>query len=197
MVDIDDTNTNVKLKNSGPETQDGFNFDRAFGMESTQEEIFEYGVRGIVEDVVAGYNGTVFAYGQTGSGKTFTMMVSVVSRGGNLPSSLSCLAALPLFALHTARAVRGPDERSSPKPRPHFFHVIPELPIYVFTQTTFSSSTLKQGASIDDDRLRGLIPRITEQIFNTIMESPSQLEYLVKVSYMEIYMVRAASLECE
>jgi kinesin family protein 5 len=29
-----------------------------------------------VDDVVAGYNGTVFAYGQTGSGKTFTMMVN-------------------------------------------------------------------------------------------------------------------------
>jgi kinesin family member 5 len=27
-----------------------------------------------VEDVIAGYNGTIFAYGQTGSGKTFTMM---------------------------------------------------------------------------------------------------------------------------
>lgn len=45
-------------------------------MQSTQEEIFEYGVRGIVNDVMAGYNGTVFAYGQTGSGKSFTMMVS-------------------------------------------------------------------------------------------------------------------------
>ena len=32
-----------------------------------------------VEDVLDGYNGTVFAYGQTGSGKTFTMMVSFPS----------------------------------------------------------------------------------------------------------------------
>ena len=31
------------------------------------------------EDVLDGYNGTVFAYGQTGSGKTFTMMVSLSS----------------------------------------------------------------------------------------------------------------------
>jgi type II secretory ATPase GspE/PulE/Tfp pilus assembly ATPase PilB-like protein len=27
-----------------------------------------------VEDVIEGYNGTIFAYGQTGSGKTYTMM---------------------------------------------------------------------------------------------------------------------------
>ena len=30
----------------------------------------------IIEDVLSGYNGTIFAYGQTGSGKTFTMMGS-------------------------------------------------------------------------------------------------------------------------
>lgn len=27
-----------------------------------------------VDDVLQGYNGTIFAYGQTGSGKTYTMM---------------------------------------------------------------------------------------------------------------------------
>lgn len=123
VVDIDDSNTNVKLTSTS-DPPGGFNYDRAFGMESTQEEIFEYGVRGIVEDVVAGYNGTVFAYGQTGSGKSFTMM----------------------------------------------------------------------GASIDDARLRGLIPRITQQIFDTIMQSPPVLEYVVKVSYMEIYMERIRDL---
>jgi kinesin family protein 5 len=75
VVDIDEeTSTNVKLKGVS-DPAGGFNFDRAFGMQSTQEEIFEYGVRGIVDEVVAGYNGTVFAYGQTGSGKSFTMMV--------------------------------------------------------------------------------------------------------------------------
>lgn len=31
--------------------------------------------RPIVEDVMVGYNGTIFAYGQTGTGKTFTMEV--------------------------------------------------------------------------------------------------------------------------
>lgn len=51
----------------------------------------------------------------------------------------------------------------------------------------------KQGPSIDDPVARGLIPRITEQIFSTIMESPATLEYTVKVSYMEIYMVRELS----
>ena len=44
-------------------------------MSSRQQEIFEYSIKSTVDDVLNGYNGTVFAYGQTGSGKTFTMMV--------------------------------------------------------------------------------------------------------------------------
>lgn len=50
------------------------------------------------------------------------------------------------------------------------------------------------GADIDDPNLRGLIPRITEQIFASILASPPNLEYLVKVSYMEIYMERIRDL---
>jgi kinesin family protein 5 len=51
-----------------------------------------------------------------------------------------------------------------------------------------------QGSDIDDDSQKGIIPRITEQIFNSILSSPPNLEYLVKVSYMEIYMERIRDL---
>ena len=50
------------------------------------------------------------------------------------------------------------------------------------------------GADIDDEELKGLIPRITQQIFTSILSSPPNLEYLVKVSYMEIYMERIRDL---
>ena len=50
-----------------------FTFDRVFSPASTQEEIYEFSGRPIVESVMKGFNGTVFAYGQTASGKTFTM----------------------------------------------------------------------------------------------------------------------------
>lgn len=42
--------------------------------------------------------------------------------------------------------------------------------------------------------MKGIIPRITEQVFASIMTSPANLEYLVKVSYMEIYMERIRDL---
>lgn len=127
IVQIDEDGTNVKLRSQeamkGPEAQ-GFTFDRVFQMDTKQHEVFEFGVKDIVDDVMDGYNGTVFAYGMTGSGKSHTMM----------------------------------------------------------------------GPNIDDPEMKGIIPRITEQVFASIMTSPANLEYLVKVSYMEIYMERIRDL---
>ena len=71
-----------------------------------------------MEDIMNGYNGTVFAYGQTGAGKSYTMM----------------------------------------------------------------------GDMTDSDK-KGIIPRITEQIFDAILVNGSpQIEYTVGISYLEIYM---------
>ncbi|EGD74443.1 hypothetical protein PTSG_12363 [Salpingoeca rosetta] len=50
-----------------------FTFDRVFDGDSSQDDVYEYAARPIVEDVLKGYNGTIFAYGQTSSGKTHTM----------------------------------------------------------------------------------------------------------------------------
>ncbi|KAK9446618.1 P-loop containing nucleoside triphosphate hydrolase protein [Limtongia smithiae] len=108
----------------GSKELDGsFTFDRVFGMNSEQSDVFEYSIRSTVDDILNGYNGTVFAYGQTGSGKSFTMM----------------------------------------------------------------------GPTIDGN-LRGIIPRIIEQIFASILQSPAEIEYTVRVSYMEIYMERIKDL---
>ena len=52
-------------------------FDRVFKPDSTQEQIYTATAKEIVEDVLCGYNGTIFAYGQTSSGKTHTMEVNL------------------------------------------------------------------------------------------------------------------------
>ncbi|KAF9988581.1 kinesin motor protein cin8 [Mortierella antarctica] len=49
-----------------------YSFDRVF-MYSDQECIYNEVVTPILEEVLTGYNCTIFAYGQTGTGKTFTM----------------------------------------------------------------------------------------------------------------------------
>nr|CAC20783.1 kinesin-like boursin [Paracentrotus lividus] len=50
-----------------------FSFDKVFGPKSTQIEVYKSVVAPILDEVLMGYNCTVFAYGQTGTGKTFTM----------------------------------------------------------------------------------------------------------------------------
>lgn len=50
-----------------------FEFNKVFGPETTQQEIFDKISKEVVDSALDGYNGTIFAYGQTGSGKTFTM----------------------------------------------------------------------------------------------------------------------------
>ncbi|EQL03048.1 hypothetical protein G6O67_000735 [Ophiocordyceps sinensis] len=106
------------------EAQGSFTFDRVFDMGCKQQDIFDFSIRSTVDDILNGYNGTVFAYGQTGAGKSYTMM----------------------------------------------------------------------GSNIDDEVGRGVIPRIVEQIFASIMSSPGTIEYTVRVSYMEIYMERIRDL---
>ena len=51
-----------------------------------------------------------------------------------------------------------------------------------------------QGADIENIELKGLIPRIVEQIFASIMVADVTIEYTVKVSYMEIYMEKIKDL---
>ena len=50
------------------------------------------------------------------------------------------------------------------------------------------------GSDISDDDQRGIIPRIVEQMFTSILTSPGNIEYTVGVSYMEIYMERIRDL---
>lgn len=106
------------------EAAGAFTFDRVFDTNSRQTDIFDYSIRSTVDDILNGYNGTVFAYGQTGAGKSYTMM----------------------------------------------------------------------GADIDDEEQRGIIPRIVEQMFASILRSPGNIEYTVRVSYMEIYMEKIRDL---
>ncbi|KAF2020841.1 kinesin-domain-containing protein [Aaosphaeria arxii CBS 175.79] len=106
------------------ENSGAFTFDQVFDMASRQIDVFNFSIRSTVDDILNGYNGTVFAYGQTGAGKSYTMM----------------------------------------------------------------------GSDIDDDEGKGIIPRIIEQIFASMLASPSNIEYTVRVSYMEIYMERIRDL---
>ncbi|KAG3051795.1 hypothetical protein PC121_g17656 [Phytophthora cactorum] len=111
----------VKTNEGSPQK---FTFDHVFGEEDNQKTVFENVAQPVVQDIMAGYNATIFAYGQTSSGKTYTM----------------------------------------------------------------------EGANIDHPELQGIIPRTATEIFNNVMNADENMEFIVKVSYIEIYMERIRDL---
>jgi kinesin family member 5 len=66
--------------------------------------------------------------------------------------------------------------------------------VFAYGQTGAGKSFTMMGSDIYDPQTKGIIPRIVEQIFESILTSPGSIEYTVRVSYMEIYMERIKDL---
>lgn len=50
-----------------------YTFDRVFDSSTDQKSLFDEAAKPVINDILLGYNGTIFTYGQSGSGKTHTM----------------------------------------------------------------------------------------------------------------------------
>ncbi|XP_034226435.1 kinesin-like protein KIN-7O isoform X2 [Prunus dulcis] len=64
-----------------PNHSSKFEFDRIFGEDCKNFEVYQSQTKDIVAAAVRGFNGTVFAYGQTNSGKTHTIRGSAIEPG--------------------------------------------------------------------------------------------------------------------
>lgn len=71
VVAVNAVQRTMTVKDPSSEASKVYTFDHAFGSDSTQPDIFNEVARPIIDNVLEGYNGTIFAYGQTGSGKIF------------------------------------------------------------------------------------------------------------------------------
>jgi kinesin family protein 11 len=60
-----------------------YHFDRVYDPDTSQERLYETAVAPMVDEVLQGFNCTVFAYGQTGTGKTHTMTGNMACGGAN------------------------------------------------------------------------------------------------------------------
>lgn len=70
---IDVMHNTIKLKTKQDEI---FVYDFVASEEINQEQMFEKCAKEVVDNVLQGYNGTIFAYGQTSAGKTYTLIGS-------------------------------------------------------------------------------------------------------------------------
>ncbi|XP_066257434.1 kinesin-like protein KIF11 isoform X1 [Euwallacea similis] len=61
-----------------------YSFDRVFKPDCAQIDIYSHVIGPMIQDVIMGYDCTVFAYGQTGTGKTHTMIGGQRSAESNL-----------------------------------------------------------------------------------------------------------------
>eukprot|EP01060_Flectonema_neradi_P039561 TRINITY_DN8751_c0_g1_i1.p1 TRINITY_DN8751_c0_g1~~TRINITY_DN8751_c0_g1_i1.p1 ORF type:complete len:700 (+),score=142.34 TRINITY_DN8751_c0_g1_i1:109-2208(+) len=89
-ITVQEADTTSAIGTSKPGKLSHFEFDRAFGPNSTQEDIFGE-VSQMVHSAMDGYKVCIFAYGQTGSGKTFTMEGGAGSQMGLIPRTVELL----------------------------------------------------------------------------------------------------------
>lgn len=57
-----------------------------------------------------------------------------------------------------------------------------------YGQTASGKTYTMQGQTRPDSSLRGIIPRMVETVFEFIADSPPHVEFMVKISIIEIYM---------
>ncbi|KTF81648.1 hypothetical protein cypCar_00036058 [Cyprinus carpio] len=76
VVECDQNRKEVIVRTGGATdkaARKAYTFDMVFGPSAKQIDVYRSVVCPILDEVIMGYNCTVFAYGQTGTGKTFTM----------------------------------------------------------------------------------------------------------------------------
>ncbi|KAG8217543.1 P-loop containing nucleoside triphosphate hydrolase protein, partial [Butyriboletus roseoflavus] len=74
-------------------------FDLVFGPEADQAMIYHDVVNPLLDEVLTGYNCTLFAYGQTGTGKTYTMQGDLTPTPMGNPSAQAGMIPRVLFRL--------------------------------------------------------------------------------------------------
>jgi kinesin family protein 5 len=65
--------------------------------------------------------------------------------------------------------------------------------IFAYGQTGSGKTFTMQG-ELESDKMRGLVPRMVDAIFDSIMDADENLEFVIKVSYVEIYLERIRDL---
>lgn len=75
IVTADEGNNQITIvKPDEPDHVKTFAYDSVFSDNSLQSNVYAKTAYQLVENVLQGYNGTIFAYGQTGCGKTHSMV---------------------------------------------------------------------------------------------------------------------------
>lgn len=159
---IDVIQNTIRLKNKPEEL---FIFDFVATEEITQEQMFEKCAREVADNVLQGYNGTIFAYGQTSAGKTYTLIGSrenIHEKMAGLNSMKNLNSAISVGINPISNAIAGQNN-----------------PAGVLDP--------KKYLSFNSEK-RGIIPRAIEYILkNTSEKKEENTEISLSCSFLEIY----------
>ncbi|KAI9865442.1 MAG: kinesin motor protein cin8 [Trichoglossum hirsutum] len=89
-----------------------YHFDKVFSPAADQSIVYDEVVAPVLEEMLAGYNCTIFAYGQTGTGKTYTMSGDMSDTLGLLSDSAGII---PRVLHHLFNKLEGDAAESSVK----------------------------------------------------------------------------------
>ncbi|XP_053325369.1 kinesin-like protein KIF2C isoform X2 [Spea bombifrons] len=86
-----------------------FRFDYSFDESATNDVVYRFTARPLVQSIFEGGKATCFAYGQTGSGKTHTMGGDFTGKSQNVSKGVYAFAARDVFLLVTQPRYRNLD----------------------------------------------------------------------------------------
>lgn len=145
-----------------------YTFDGVFGPNTTQEDLYSRAIVPIVEEVLQGYNCTIFAYGQTSTGKTYTMEGAGFDDAYTQPSQLDNSQSSD-----NGSGKMDEDQAATEEAESRILR----------NTTTFSAVSVYASGVLSSSA--GVIPRAIHQIFSTL--EGNTLDYTIKVSCLELY----------
>ena len=162
-----------------------FSFDRVFGERSSQADVYDSAVAALAQKTMDGLDTALVAFGQTGSGKTHTMM------GTGWGSGLG----RKLGGGDGDGDQDGAGEEGAVERRNAMNNVVGGA-AGAATAGTDPPLTDKDGKKIPMElgEDAGMIPRILRDLYQRMAEASKDVEFTVRVSYVEIYMEKVLDL---
>lgn len=163
-----------------------FSFDRVFGERSSQADVYDGAVAALAQKTMDGLDTALVAFGQTGSGKTHTMM------GTGWGSGLG----RKLGGGDGDGDQGGAGEVAAVERRNAMNNVVGGAAATATTAGTDPQLTDKDGKRIPMElgEDAGMIPRILRDLYQRMAEASKDVEFTVRVSYVEIYMEKVLDL---
>ncbi|ROT78779.1 putative kinesin-like protein KIF21A isoform X2 [Penaeus vannamei] len=151
-----------------------FTYDYVFDMGTTQSQVYDACVSGLIEGCFDGYNATVLAYGQTGSGKTYTMGTGLEVEGGGDGVGIIPRAVAHLFQGIDERRAAAAEAQTTPpefKVTAHFMELYNEEIIDLF-EPNYRPGSGKGGIRIHEDAGGGIyVTGITTRTVTSLDET--------------------------